>query len=135
LRNILNFVEYISEHPAAVLSDIRHNLCEVFPGLTISTSALHRPLVQKCKVTPEKFEKLIAARNSDRVLTLLKEKPRALYRTIQQRIVSCYLCTAKTGATNCYEENCSSAAATTIDSFRSKIFTFIKRATPKRIYI
>ena len=33
-------VEYIDERPAAVLSKIRHHLCEAFPGLTISISAL-----------------------------------------------------------------------------------------------
>ena len=67
-------VEYIDEHPAAVLSDIKHHLCEAFPGLTISISALHRHLVQNCKVTLKKLEKLTAARNSDRVVALRKEK-------------------------------------------------------------
>jgi len=33
-------VEYIDEHPATVLSKIRHHLCGAFPGLTISISAL-----------------------------------------------------------------------------------------------
>ena len=67
-------VEYIDEYPAAVLSDIKHHLCEAFPGLTISISALHRHLVQNCKVTLKKLEKLTAARNSDRVVALRKEK-------------------------------------------------------------
>jgi transposase len=33
-------VEYIDEHPATVLSKIRHHLSRAFPGLTISISAL-----------------------------------------------------------------------------------------------
>jgi transposase len=33
-------LEYIDEHPATVLSKIRHHLCGAFPGLTISISAL-----------------------------------------------------------------------------------------------
>jgi transposase len=61
-------IEYVNQYPAAVLSDIRQNLCEAFPGLSISISALHRYLVRKCKLTLEKLEKLHAARNSDRVL-------------------------------------------------------------------
>lgn len=69
-------VEYIDERAAAVLSDIKHHLCEAFPGLTISISALHRHLVQNCKVTLKKLEKLTAARNSDRVVALRKEKLR-----------------------------------------------------------
>ena len=67
-------VEYVDEHPAAVLSDIRHHLCEAFPGLTISILALHQHLVQKCKVTLKKLQKLTAARNFDRVVALRKEK-------------------------------------------------------------
>ena len=67
-------MEYIDEYPAAVLSDIKHHLCEAFPGLTISISALHRHLVQNCKLTLKKLEKLTAARNSDRVVALRKEK-------------------------------------------------------------
>ena len=61
-------IEYVDKYPAAILSDIRQNLCEAFPGLSISTSALHRYLVQKCKLTLKKLEKLAVARNSDRVL-------------------------------------------------------------------
>jgi transposase len=61
-------IEYVDKYPAAILSDIRQNLCEAFPGLSISTSALHRYLVQKCKLTLKKLEKLPVARNSDRVL-------------------------------------------------------------------
>ena len=60
-------VEYTDEHPTAVLSDIRYHLCKAFPELTISISALHRQLVQQCKVTLKKLEKLSAARNSDRL--------------------------------------------------------------------
>ena len=67
-------MEYIDEYPAAVLSDIKYYLCEAFPGLTISISALHRHLVQNCKLTLKKLEKLTAARNSDRVVALRKEK-------------------------------------------------------------
>jgi hypothetical protein len=67
-------VEYIDEHPAAVLSDIKHHLCKAFPGLTIWTSALHRHLVQKWKVTLKKLEKLTTTRNSDRVVVRRKEK-------------------------------------------------------------
>jgi hypothetical protein len=67
-------VEYIDEHPAAVLSDIKHHLCKAFPGLTIWISALHRHLVQKWKVTLKKLEKLTTTRNSDRVVVRRKEK-------------------------------------------------------------
>ena|ERR1700722_3261039 len=56
------------------LSDIRQNLCEAFPGLSISISAFHRYLVHKCKLTLKKLEKLHAARNSDRALKLRMEK-------------------------------------------------------------
>src|SRR3984893_4308581 len=61
-------IGYVHEHPTAVFSDIRRALCEAFPDLSISISALHRHLVQKCKLTRKKLEKLPAARNSDRVL-------------------------------------------------------------------
>ena len=67
-------VQYVDEHPTAVLSDIRIALCEAFPGLSISISALHRHLVQKCKLTLKKLQKLPAARNSDRVLKLRRER-------------------------------------------------------------
>jgi transposase len=65
---------YVDEHPAAILSDIGRALCEAFPDLSISISALHRHLVQKCRLTLKKLEKLPAARNSDRVLRLRREK-------------------------------------------------------------
>ena len=55
---------------------IKHHLCEAFPGLIISISALHRHGVQNCKATLKKLEKLTAARNSDRVVALRKEKLR-----------------------------------------------------------
>jgi transposase len=42
---------YLDEHPAAILSDMRRALCEAFADLSISISALHRHLVQKCKLT------------------------------------------------------------------------------------
>ena len=66
-------VDYVDEQPTAVLSDIRRNLCEAFRGLSISISALHRHLVEKCKLTL-KTTKLPAARSSDRVLKQRKER-------------------------------------------------------------
>src|ERR1700692_1451367 len=65
---------FIDEYPTAVLDDIRQALYQRFPGLTISMSSLHRHLVQKCRVTLKKLQKLPAARNSNRVLRLRKEK-------------------------------------------------------------
>jgi transposase len=67
-------IYYIDEHPTAVLSDIRIALCEALPGLSISISALHRQLVQKCRLTLKKLQKLPAARNSDRMLMLRRER-------------------------------------------------------------
>ena len=67
-------IHYVDEHPEAVLSDIRRTLCEAFPELSISISALHRRLVHKCKLTLKKLQKLPEARNSNRVLKLRKEK-------------------------------------------------------------
>lgn len=67
-------IAYVDEHPEAVLSDIRRALCEAFPDLTISISALHKHLIQKCRLTLKKLEKLPAARNSDRVIRLRREK-------------------------------------------------------------
>jgi transposase len=67
-------IHYVDEHPEAVLSDIRRTLCEAFPELSISISALRRRLVQKCKLTLKKLQKLPEARNSNRVLKLRKEK-------------------------------------------------------------
>lgn len=67
-------MEYIDMHPTAVLADIRDKLCQTFQGLSISISTLHRHLVQKCKVTLKKLEKLPAARSTERVLKLRKEK-------------------------------------------------------------
>ena len=67
-------MEYIDMHPTAVLADIRDKLCQTFQGLSISISTLHRNLVQKCKVTLKKIEKLPAARSTERVLKLRKEK-------------------------------------------------------------
>jgi transposase len=65
---------YVDEHPTAVLSDIRIALCEALPRLSISISALHRQLVQKCRLTLKKLQKLPAARNSDRMLMLRRER-------------------------------------------------------------
>jgi hypothetical protein len=59
---------------AAILSYIRRALCEEFPDLLISIPTLHRYLVQKCRLTFKKLEKLPAARNSDRELRLRREK-------------------------------------------------------------
>jgi hypothetical protein len=67
-------IGYVDEHPTAVLSNIRIALYEAFPELSISISALHRHLVQKCKLTLQKLEKLPATRNSDRVLRLRRER-------------------------------------------------------------
>ena len=67
-------IGYVDEHPTAILTDIRRNLCDAFTGLTISISALHRHLVEKCKLTLKKLEKLPAVRNSDRMLKLRREK-------------------------------------------------------------
>ena len=67
-------IGYVDEHPAAILSDMRRALCEAFADLSISISALHRHLVQKCKVTLKKLEKIPAARNSERVLKLRRER-------------------------------------------------------------
>lgn len=66
-------VEFIDKHPISILSDIRQSLCDVFPGFSISISALHRHLVQKCKVTLKRLQKLPAARSSDQVIKLRKE--------------------------------------------------------------
>jgi len=67
-------IGYVDEHPTAILSNIRRALYEAFPELSISISALHRHLVQKCKLTLKKLEKLPATRNSDRVLRLRRER-------------------------------------------------------------
>jgi transposase len=67
-------IDYVDEHPTAVLLDIRTALYEAFPELSISISALHRHLIQKCKLTLKKLVKLPAARNSDRVLKLRRER-------------------------------------------------------------
>ncbi|PIA17047.1 hypothetical protein COEREDRAFT_80760, partial [Coemansia reversa NRRL 1564] len=45
-----------------------------FDGFTISVSALHRHLVEKCRLTLKKLEKLPAEQNSDRVIALRKER-------------------------------------------------------------
>ena len=67
-------LDYIDKHPTSILEDIRQKLCGTFTGLSISVSALHRHLVQKCRLTLKKLEKLPAARNADRVINLRKEK-------------------------------------------------------------
>jgi transposase len=67
-------IDYVDEHPTAVLLDIRTALYEAFPELSISISSLHRHLIQKCKLTLKKLVKLPAARNSDRVLKLRRER-------------------------------------------------------------
>ena len=67
-------IEYIDKNPTSVLVDIKEKLCEAFQGLSISVSALHKHLVHKCKVTLKRLEKLPAARNTDRVISLRKEK-------------------------------------------------------------
>jgi transposase len=67
-------IDYVDEHPTAVLLDIRTALYEAFPELPISISVLHRHLIQKCKLTLKKLVKLPAARNSDRVLKLRRER-------------------------------------------------------------
>lgn len=63
-------VEYIDEHSAAVLSDIR------LQGVSWTDNRSQhyiRQLVQRCKVTVKKLKKLIAARNFDRVVAVGKE--------------------------------------------------------------
>jgi transposase len=55
-------IGYVDEHPEAVLSDIRRALCEAFLDLSIPISALHKHLVQKCRLTLKKLEKLPATR-------------------------------------------------------------------------
>jgi transposase len=67
-------IDYINEHPTAVLLDIRTALYEAFPELSISISALHRHLIQKYKLTLKSLVKLPAARNSDRVLKLRRKE-------------------------------------------------------------
>lgn len=67
-------VDYVDRNSTAILTDIKRSLCEAFEGLTISESALHRHLVNKCRINLKKLEKLPAARNSDRVIALRKEK-------------------------------------------------------------
>lgn len=42
--------------------------------MSISVSVLHKHLVHKCKVTLKRLEKLPAARNTDQVISLRKEK-------------------------------------------------------------
>ena len=56
-------IGYVDKHPTptSILEDIRQKLCETFTGLCISVSALHRLLVQKCRVTLKKFDKVPAA--------------------------------------------------------------------------
>ena len=58
-------IGYVDEHPTAVLSDMRTVLYEAFPAVSISISALHRHLVQICKLTLKKLEKLPAARTGE----------------------------------------------------------------------
>jgi transposase len=67
-------ISYADEHPTAILLDIRQALCAAFPEVSISISTLHRHLIEKCKVTLKKLEKIPAARNSERVLKLRKER-------------------------------------------------------------
>lgn len=49
-------IDYVDEHPTAVLSDIRTTLCERFSELSISLSALHRHGVQKCKLALKNYK-------------------------------------------------------------------------------
>jgi len=60
--------------PRIGAEDIRQKLCGTFTGLSISVSALHRHLVQKCRITLKKLEQLSAARDADRVINLRTEK-------------------------------------------------------------
>jgi hypothetical protein len=53
---------------------ILEKLCEAYLNLSISISTLHKHLVQECKLTLEKPEKLPAASNSDRVIRLRRKK-------------------------------------------------------------
>jgi hypothetical protein len=57
-----------------ILADLKEVLCKEFDGLKISISALQRHLVQKCRITLKKLEKIPAARCSDRVVALHKSK-------------------------------------------------------------
>lgn len=57
-----------------ILADLKEVLCKEFDGLKISISALQRHLVQKCRITLKKLEKIPAARCSDRVVALRKSK-------------------------------------------------------------
>jgi transposase len=65
-------VDYVKKNTTAVLDGLKLKLCEKFEGLKISISAIHKHLVHKHNITLKKFEKIPAARNSDRVIALRK---------------------------------------------------------------
>jgi hypothetical protein len=75
MRSILShLIQYIEQKPTAVLDEIKLDLCEHFEGLSISTSTLHRHLVNICSITLKKLEKMPAARVSQKVVDLRYQK-------------------------------------------------------------
>ncbi|KAG0188385.1 hypothetical protein DFQ28_004934 [Apophysomyces sp. BC1034] len=52
-----HLVDYVEKNPAAILENIKDDLCAAFEGLTIGKTALHNHLKEKCGLTLKKLEK------------------------------------------------------------------------------
>ncbi|KAG0176235.1 hypothetical protein DFQ29_006394, partial [Apophysomyces sp. BC1021] len=49
-----HMIKYVDENPTSILEDVKKDLCDAFEGLTISTAAVHKHLVGKCRITLKK---------------------------------------------------------------------------------
>ncbi|KAL0078513.1 Homeodomain-like DNA binding domain-containing transcription factor [Phycomyces blakesleeanus] len=67
-------IAYFENNVAATLQEVRTALLEEFQDLMITLSGLQKHLVNKCCLTLKKLEKLPAARNSEWVIQLRKNK-------------------------------------------------------------
>ncbi|OAD79065.1 Homeodomain-like DNA binding domain-containing transcription factor [Phycomyces blakesleeanus NRRL 1555(-)] len=67
-------IVYFENNVAVTLQEARTALLEKFKDLTITLSGLQKHLVNKCCLTLYKLEKLPAARNSEWVIQLRKDK-------------------------------------------------------------
>lgn len=67
-------INYYDNYPAATLREAVTAICEAFPGLTITPSAIQKHLVKKCNITMKKLEKLVKARNEEKTLEQRRAK-------------------------------------------------------------
>jgi transposase len=60
-----HIVDYLEEHPTAVVDDVVANLCTKFDNLKVSKTSVHRHIKEKCCFTLKRAEKRTFSRNNE----------------------------------------------------------------------